>query len=157
MVERKVLDAAVARLTPAPGTYALELHLSQPATLQVGALGLWQFPVGFYIYVGSAWGPGGLAARVGRHLRGAGKQHWHIDILRPYASPTAIWATRQTHCECAWAALLLQSPGARVIVPRFGASDCKCVAHLIYWSAEAASSPLLSAASIQIELREQSI
>ncbi|OYT40997.1 MAG: hypothetical protein B6U89_00365 [Desulfurococcales archaeon ex4484_58] len=36
---------------------------------------------GFYIYVGSARGPGGLRARINRHLRREKKLFWHIDYL----------------------------------------------------------------------------
>lgn len=152
MVERAVLDAAVARLTPAPGTYILELHLPQPADLPIGALGLWYFPVGFYFYVGSAWGAGGLAARVGRHLRGSGKRHWHIDFLRPHAFPIAVWAAPGRRCECVWAGALLQLPQASVIVPRFGVSDCDCATHLIYVGAKLSRNFSLPCASIQMVL-----
>ncbi|MBN2389345.1 MAG: DUF123 domain-containing protein [Anaerolineae bacterium] len=85
-----------------------------------------------YCYVGSAWGSGGLAARVWRHLRGGAVRHWHIDYVRALATPVAVWLAPYDHCECAWAAYLLESQGARVIVPRCGASDCRCAAHLLY-------------------------
>lgn len=154
MVEREVLDAAIARLTPAPGTYALGLRLPRPGALQIGALGFWQFPAGDYVYVGSAWGPGGLAARVGRHLRGDGKPHWHIDTLRPHTSPITVWAAPQVRRECDWAAVLLKLPSASVIVPRFGASDCRCAAHLIYVGAQSLGNSPLPDASIQIALKD---
>ncbi len=122
----------------APGTYALGLRLDAPAECEIGALGRHSFPAGYYIYVGSAWGPGGLAARVGRHLRGSGKLHWHIDYLRPCVRPVSLWLAPHARTECAWARLLLADPGARVIVPRFGASDCSCAAHLIYFGDDSA-------------------
>lgn len=49
------------------------LHLAS-RTLRIGA--------GTYVYVGSACGPGGLAARLSRHLCGRRRRlHWHIDKL----------------------------------------------------------------------------
>ena len=98
--------------------------------ITIGALGAHAFPAGQYLYVGSAWGPGGLAARVGRHLRGDGAVHWHVDYLRAQAEPVALWWAAHARDECAWAGHLLAHPGAEIVVPRFGASDCACAAHL---------------------------
>jgi Uri superfamily endonuclease len=119
-------------LPPEPGTYGLGLTLATSTQCTVGALGTWTFPVGHYVYVGSAWGPGGLRARVGRHLRGAGAVRWHIDYLRAHARPTAVWLAPDAHLECTWAQHLTAHPDARIIAPRFGASDCRCPAHLFY-------------------------
>lgn len=41
----------------------------------------WRLPRASYLYVGSAGGPGGLAARISRHLRRDKKPFWHIDYL----------------------------------------------------------------------------
>ncbi|MER3457701.1 MAG: hypothetical protein C4309_02785, partial [Chloroflexota bacterium] len=61
--------------------------------------------------------------------------HWHIDYLRPHAHLCEIWsAVSDERLECAWAQALFSLPGAQVIAPRFGASDCRCPAHLIYFS-----------------------
>ena len=43
-----------------------------------------------------------------------------------------LWLAPDTHLECAWAQYLLARPDLRVIVPRFGASDCNCTTHLVY-------------------------
>ncbi|HIQ09546.1 MAG TPA: DUF123 domain-containing protein, partial [Anaerolineaceae bacterium] len=56
-------------LPSTPGAYALALRLERPVGLRVGALGVWDFPEGVYVYLGSARGPGGIRARLGRHLR----------------------------------------------------------------------------------------
>lgn len=119
-------------LTSAPGLYAFALRLPEHSEITVGALGTHTFPAGHYVYVGSAWGAGGLAARVGRHLRGESKRHWHIDYLRAKAEPVAIWWAENVRDECAWATGLLAHPGMSVVVPRFGASDCDCAAHLAH-------------------------
>ena len=117
-----------------PGTYALILRLAHLATIGVGRLGCFQFPPGWYAYVGSAHGPGGLAARVSRHLRWPKPLHWHVDYLRAVAEPIEAWfAVGSGRRECAWAEGLADLPGAAIPVPRFGASDCRCAAHLIYF------------------------
>jgi Uri superfamily endonuclease len=119
-------------LTPDPGIYAIGFHLPQRTVMQVGALGRWDFPSGSYIYVGSAWGPGGLSARIRRHWRTEKTLRWHIDYLRAYASPVALWLAPGSHDECGWAQHLLALPDARVVVPGFGASDCPCQSHMAY-------------------------
>ena len=57
-------------MTDAPGTYALLLRASKEQTIEVGALGAMPVRPGMYVYVGSAFGSGGLQARVGRHAWG---------------------------------------------------------------------------------------
>jgi Uri superfamily endonuclease len=122
--------------TDRPGTYALILNLPDSvADICVGRLGRFHFPAGWYVYAGSARGPGGLAARLARHLRSLKLLHWHIDYLRAYASPVEIWyATGMQRQECSWARALLGLSGASVPVPRFGASDCRCSTHLIHFT-----------------------
>jgi Uri superfamily endonuclease len=117
-------------LPRAGGTYGIGLLLSLPIQCTIGALGTWTFPAGHYLYVGSAWGPGGLRARVGRHLRGGAVRRWHIDYLRAHADPVALWLTPGQRLECAWAEVLSENPDAVIVVPRFGASDCHCPSHL---------------------------
>jgi hypothetical protein len=50
-----------------PGTYALLLTATAPLEVVVGRLGACRLPAGHYVYVGSAHGPGGLAARLTHH------------------------------------------------------------------------------------------
>jgi len=119
------------RLSSSPGTYALWFWLDQPLTLYAGRLGEVGLGAGAVVYVGSAHGPGGLRARVSRHLREDKKSHWHIDALTALASVTAVWYTLASNrLECQWAARLQAVPGAAIPVPGFGASDCSCPAHL---------------------------
>ena len=115
------------------GPYALLLHLATPHRITVGALGDHRFPAGWYLYLGSARGPGGLAARVARHRRTTGKRlHWHIDYLRGAATVAEVWtSTDEAQQECDWSAAAAALPGAH-IVPRFGSSDCRCASHLVY-------------------------
>ena len=79
-----------------------------------------------------AVGPGGLAARVGRHARVEKRCRWHIDYLRSAARLVEVWyLVGRARVECPWAAALAAMPGARLPPFRFGASDCRCPSHLI--------------------------
>lgn len=121
-----------APLPRAKGCYILVLFLAQPQTLQVGKLGELTFAAGYYLYVGSAFGSGGLAARLKHHLSSA-KLHWHIDTLRAVAALQEIWfSVADDPCECQWAARLADLPQLTRPYPGFGSSDCRCVSHLFY-------------------------
>jgi Uri superfamily endonuclease len=118
-----------------PGTYALLLRLDAPQNVAVGALGSVHLPAGYYLYVGSAHGPGGLAARLARHRRRDGKRfHWHVDYVRAVARLVQIWShPDERRQECEWAAAAAALPGARIPAPGFGASDCRCTSHFFYY------------------------
>lgn len=89
---------------------------------------------GFYAYVGSALGPGGLKARVNRHLQPAARLHWHIDYLRQQTEWAAVWyAYGSVRQECAWAAAFSSLRGSTIPLRGFGSSDCGCPAHLYFF------------------------
>lgn len=116
-----------------PGSYALWLYLAAPQRQQIGRLGAFDFPAGDYLYCGSAWGSGGLRARLRHHARVAAVPHWHLDWLRPALSLRGAWlSTLPGNRECAWSQAILRQPGARVPARGFGAADCTsgCAAHL---------------------------
>jgi len=124
------------------GIYALILELSESRKLEIGRLGAFNFPAGFYVYLGSARGPGGLRGRLRRHLRGDGKCHWHIDYLAALAVVRGyvvlvlgMEEAGSKPTECAWSQALFATPTAAIPAPRFGASDCKsgCPAHLVHF------------------------
>jgi Uri superfamily endonuclease len=116
------------------GTYGLLLRLDETREVAVGRLGRFVFVAGYYLYVGSALGPGGLAARLGRHLRGEKGPFWHIDYLRAVGVITAVcWLESLVRYEHEWATIAQRLPGATIPVPRFGASDCGCPAHLVHF------------------------
>jgi len=119
-----------------PGSYALLLQLSSPTSVIIGSLGNFLLHPGFYIYTGSACGPGGLYARVSRHLHDPQKLHWHIDYLRQVATPLEIWlAPGGVNEEHAWTGALATFPQSSLPIPGFGASDCRCPAHLVFFPA----------------------
>lgn len=49
-------------IKPEPGTYALVLASSKASSVRIGGLSILRLQPGFYVYVGSALGPGGLCA-----------------------------------------------------------------------------------------------
>ena len=116
------------------GSYILVLQLEQPlAGLQVGRLGQFAFAAGFYFYVGSAFGAGGLAARLAYHTRQKLRPHWHVDYLRAATRLREIWTVSgPERLECCWCQRLLAHPALTVPVPGFGSRDTGCRAHLFY-------------------------
>lgn len=87
-------------------------------------------PAGRYLYLGSARGPGGLRARIRRHLRADKRPHWHVDRLTAAARVAAVLAWPEGG-ECSWCAAI-RARGAEVTLPGFGSSDCRrCPAHLL--------------------------
>ena len=123
-------DDPLRALGSAPGTYILLLHCARAATVDVGSLGGLRITPGWYLYVGSAFGPGGVRARCRRHLHG-GRPHWHLDYLRPLCRLQEIWYSHDPRRrEHQWAALLARRPSAHQPFPGFGASDCDCPTHL---------------------------
>jgi Uri superfamily endonuclease len=122
------------RLDSRPGTYALILVSSTGQPVQVGKRGRLIVRPGFYVYVGSAFGPGGLGARVARHCREQKRLRWHIDYLRAAAAPDEVWYTLDpVSVECRWAEAFRQMPGSSMPMDGFGASDCSCRTHLFYF------------------------
>jgi len=111
-------------LPEAKGTYVLLACVRQMKRLEIGRLGVCAIIPGFYAYVGSALGAGGLRARIGHHLESAAAPHWHIDYLLQHAVPTEVWYTlADRKLERHWAELLAKAPHFHAPIPRFGASD----------------------------------
>jgi Uri superfamily endonuclease len=129
---RSVNPGQAVALPAVPGSYLLLLDLAAPTRLTVGRLGTFDFPAGRYAYAGSARGPGGLRARVVRHVRAEKRLHWHVDYLAACAPVVEVWYVESgERLECVWAVRLSALPGAGLPVEGFGSSDCGCRAHLI--------------------------
>ena len=115
-----------------PGTYLLVLACKRVARLSIGRLSVMTTRPGYYIYVGSAFGPGGIRARIGHHAKRAARPHWHLDYLRKKADPADAWCVFNAHLEHDWARSLLQDRDTALALKGFGASDCSCPKHLFY-------------------------
>ena len=114
-----------------PGTYALVLISDRSEALTIGKLGVLQMRPGYYVYVGSALGPGGLKSRIAHHLKAATRPRWHIDYLRAASRPAECWfCIDPVRREHRWAGMLARAKGANVPMKGFGSSDCSCDSHL---------------------------
>lgn len=126
-------------MQPLPGTYALILVSTKSAPITIGRLGILQLQPGFYAYVGSAHGPGGLRARLAHHLGPSDHPHWHVDYLRPHTILEEVWfCYSPVSWECRWADCLRRMRGASVPLARFGSSDCRCGSHLFFFKSRPA-------------------
>lgn len=116
-------------MTAEKGTYLVTAVLGRTRLIEVGRRGKVRFIPGSYVYVGSALGPGGIDARLRRHVRGATTRHWHFDYFRPAVRVLgAHIRTDGTLVECRWADWLLDE--AFDPVEGFGCTDCRCRSHL---------------------------
>ena len=117
-----------------PGTYTLILQCNSEETIQIGRWGQIQLQRGYYLYIGSAFGPGGVRARVSRHFRADKPRHWHIDYLREHANPIAAWYSHEPkRLERLWAQAL-HDASEFTPIQGFGCSDCNCFSHLFHTS-----------------------
>jgi len=130
-MSRSLLQRRIAGL---PGTYALLLCCRRPGRLRIGRRGELRARPGFYVYVGSALGPGGVGARVRHHERRSARPRWHIDYLRARADLVEVWHAHDTRRrEHQWATIVSRLHGASVPMRGFGSSDCGCAAHLFFF------------------------
>jgi len=113
------------------GTYTLVVELDGPTEVAFGAAGERELGAGALAYTGSAFGSGGLEARVERHLelaRGDREaRHWHVDHLlgRPEARVRGVAMAPGVRAECEVADRVPADP-----VEGLGASDCSCPTHV---------------------------
>jgi Uri superfamily endonuclease len=114
------------------GIYCL-IFENEDCKLEIGKKGEFSFPAGFYIYVGSALGPGGIK-RVNRHINLSRnkdkKPRWHVDYLSlnpSFKLASAVCALTSDRLECTLASRLGGDS-----VSGFGCTDCTCGSHLFY-------------------------
>lgn len=117
------------------GSYLLILRLdAEVRQLPIGRLGCFDFAAGYYLYVGSSFGPGGLAARLAHHAQPRKRRpHWHLDYLRSHTRLCEAWTVSgPPRLECRWCSALAGLPEVSIPARGFGASDTHCRAHLFY-------------------------
>jgi Uri superfamily endonuclease len=116
-----------------PGTYALVLIPSNTKPINMGKIGVLRVQPGFYFYVGSAFGPGGLKARLDHHKKTTTRARWHIDYLRRQTKLKDIWDSLDPmRREHQWAEVMASIEGVSVPLSGFGSSDCDCNSHLFF-------------------------
>lgn len=124
-------------LDPRGGTYVLILHAARRAVVTFRRGSSIATRPGYYTYVGSAFGPGGIRARVSRHARTDKRRHWHIDHLTAVTQVTgAMISYACSRYEHGWAAYL-EDMTALEAVAGFGCTDCRCHSHLYYTADDA--------------------
>jgi Uri superfamily endonuclease len=114
------------------GTYVLVLQSGKRQAAQVGKWGRLEIARGYYLYVGSAFGPGGVLSRVSRHCRAEKAKRWHVDYLREQTHLEAIWYVHSDErFEHRWARKL-ETLEETTAIKGFGCSDCRCLSHLFF-------------------------
>jgi Uri superfamily endonuclease len=129
------VDAAnIFELGGETGAYALVIKLAEPVKFSRKALGAAELQ-GDLIYAGSANGPGGIKARLARHLKSEKTIRWHVDELTTRAAAVSALAIMGGK-ECEIVRQLLESGTFKPAMPGFGSSDCSnCAAHLLAYNA----------------------
>jgi Uri superfamily endonuclease len=121
----------IGKMPELKGAYVLALRLENTVHIEFSRVNCDQLFPGWYVYVGSAKGRGGIRARVKRHFRYDKKAHWHIDRLTVHAVEMAALAVAGGY-ECELVDTLLNSHRFEVAVPGFGSTDCsRCESHLL--------------------------
>lgn len=114
------------------GVYCLVVQLHQRSCLEIGCLGTFDFPAGFYVYVGSA--QNNLERRIERHLRQEKKRRWHIDYLLHYGEVISVHTyAGEGYMECVLSHKIGTMKDALSPVKGFGSSDCSCYSHLYFF------------------------
>ena len=114
-----------------PGVYLVWIKLAKP--IETNRPTQAHLPKGWYCYAGSAHGPGGLRARLGRHLSHEKTRRWHVDQLTLKAQHLIAWGWHKGS-ECHLAQHLGSRSDFIYPLPGFGSSDCnRCQAHLLAW------------------------
>lgn len=119
------------------GAYGLLIRVAKRVELEVAGKKR-VFKSGYYVYSGSA--QNGLEKRLRRHCSRSlaagsdGKNHWHVDCLMDVGKLLDFWilpAVNKT-AECELAGIHAGWPGGES-VDGFGAADCTCASHLVYF------------------------
>ena len=109
-------------------SYQLFINVTKEINLKVGKLGKFIFPVGSYVYTGSA--KKNIDKRIKRHLSKKKNLHWHIDYL---LNNDAVQITNTRKSQITECRLNKKIKGT-IIINGFGSSCCNllCKSHLKY-------------------------
>lgn len=119
------------------GVYIIIFYIPVKKTIEVGrGKRICTFSRGWYAYVGSAHGGGGLRARTARHtdfFRDGKKLGWHFDSIREIAIVKEIWcAEAPREYECRWSQVLSRLSDVSVPIRGIGSTDCSCCPAHVY-------------------------
>lgn len=112
------------------GTYILFIRIKAEISIEIKKRDVKLLP-GYYIYIGSAFGAGGLSSRLHRHMRKTKKKHWHIDqvTMSKNTQIEGIGVSLEKKNECQIASIF---SSFKNIIPinGVGNSDCSlCQSH----------------------------
>lgn len=142
-------------ITNTPGTYLLLLELTECADIRIGRSKqrAFVFQPGWYAYVGSALGAGGLRSRLRRHAsHNLQRKHWHIDYFSERAELYgALVLENRERVECVWSRWIAKR--AEACIEGFGASDCRCRGHLYRLAGFLARNELIEVACRELQAR----
>ncbi|MCK4896304.1 MAG: GIY-YIG nuclease family protein [Candidatus Heimdallarchaeota archaeon] len=114
------------------GTYLLFIKIIESVEIRIRGKTFF-LNGGYYIYIGSAFGAGGLSSRLHRHLRKIKKKHWHIDQITTskFSEIIGIGVLLKQRVECVLSKII-EDIEKTVPITGFGNSDCekKCTSHL---------------------------
>jgi len=132
----------LAQCPDSKGAYVVALAIAAPIEIRLGKAAPAVLRAGRYLYCGSAYGPGGLRARLGRHFRKTKTLRWHVDHLTTAGEVRGAWAVAQgNECELVRRLGFLTAP-----IDGFGASDCAhCRSHLLRWPQRIPRSAIVAA------------
>ena len=112
------------------GSYCLIMKLDFDRKIKIGKLGIFDFPEGYYVYVGSAMK--NLKQRIIRHFSSKKKLKWHIDYFLEHSHIIKVVVfPSNKRLECKISRFL--SKYGSVIAEKFGSTDCDCKTHLYYF------------------------
>jgi Uri superfamily endonuclease len=113
-----------------PGAYAMTIELADEVAVTLSGRSPITLSAGRYLYCGSAKGPGGLKARLSRHMRRGKLLRWHVDQLTEHGLVVGSWVFPGGD-ECRLVQMCSHLP---MPIARFGSSDCAtCRSHLLQW------------------------
>jgi len=118
------------------GTYTIMVLCRKPICVRFGSLGRVRLRRGRYLYTGSALGRGAvsLEGRLRRHQNPSKKLRWHVDYLTSHPKCVfagAVYVASDRRLECAVNRRIIRELKATPIIPKIGASDCRCEGHLL--------------------------
>ena len=113
------------------GAYILVTAINSSCKVRVGSLGEVFLKKGYYAYVGSAMGPGGLFCRIRRHLSRVKRLKWHIDyVLEAGRVICVAYTVSDVKLECEIASLIAEKYS--IVVEKLGSTDCRCKSHFFF-------------------------
>lgn len=125
-----MISVSLSACPAGPGAYVVAIAIAAPLTVRLGGGLSALLRPGRYLYCGSAYGPGGLQARLARHFRKDKSIRWHVDQLTTAGEVKGAWAVALgNECELVERLGFLPVP-----IDGFGATDCThCRSHLLRW------------------------